>query len=449
MKKWTLKARLVLLHTVMMTCIVALMLALLFSISSSEILSNVEQALEDRVAGAFEDISWDGDRLDVDSDLMSLENGVYLSVYEEESGELLYGRIPYGFLYDLPFSYGSVRTVAAGDENYCVLDEAAVLPPDHAIVVRGVVSTSNAEREVRYALTIALILLPLLVILTALCGYLLSRRALAPVAHITKTVQNIRREKDLSKRIALGPGRDEIYKLADTFDSLFDAVEKSVKREKQFTSDVAHELRTPLSVVLMQCEDLLADSTLSGEQRREVEVIRRKTSSMSRMISQLLLLSRADQGRAKLELEQVDVSELCAMLAEEYADVAAPRRITVQAEIEPGLSMQADQMLLIRLLGNLLQNAVHYGKDGGHILLSAAREGDSLRISVKDDGIGIAAQDLPHIWERFYQADPSRHSENSGLGLSMAKWIIEAHGGAISAESVPGEGSVFTCIFPL
>ena len=105
MNKWTLKARLVLLHTVMMTCIVALMLALLFSISSSEILSNVEQALKDRVAGAFEDISWDGDRLDVDSDLMSLENGVYLSVYEDESGELLYGRIPYGFLYDLPFSY--------------------------------------------------------------------------------------------------------------------------------------------------------------------------------------------------------------------------------------------------------------------------------------------------------------------------------------------------------
>ena len=150
-----------------------------------------------------------------------------------------------------------------------------------------------------------------------------------------------------------------------------------------------------------------------------------------------------------MELEQVDVSELCAMLAEEYADAAAPRHITVQEEIEPGLSMQADQTLLIRLLGNLLQNAVHYGKDGGHILFSAAREGDTLRISVKDDGIGIAAQDLPHIWERFYQADPSRHSENSGLGLSMAKWITEAHGGAISAESVQGEGSVFTCIFPL
>ncbi len=448
MKKLSLKTKLVLLHTGMMGLVVCIVLSLLFSISSHEILSNVERNLEEQVAGTYEDIEYEDGRLEFDSDIMDLENGVYLSVYEENSTELIYGKIPYGFSYDLPFEDGNLRTVAAGDQQYYVLDMKIPVENYHSVIVRGIASITDAEQDFRLTLSIALILLPLLIFLTAVCGYFLSLRALRPVSRITKTVQDIQKEKDLSKRIQLGDGKDEIYTLARTFDDLLGAVETSMKREKQFTSDVAHELRTPLSVVLMECEELLRSEHLDEESRREVMVIYRKIKGMSEMISQLLLLSRADQGREKLNMEEIDFSELSEMVAEEYAEVARNKGISLKAQIEPGLRLTADETLMIRLWGNLLQNAVNYGKSDGHIWISVQKEGNAIRMSVKDDGIGISSQDLPHIWDRFYQADPSRNSDSSGLGLSMVKWIVEAHHGEISVESEIGKGSTFSCQFP-
>ena len=448
MKKMSLKTRLVLLHTGMMVFVVCIVLALLFSISSHEILSNVENTLEESVAGAFEDITYKNGRLEFDSDLMDLEDGVYLSVYDKNSFDLLYGRIPYGFRYELPFEEGNLRTVTAGETDYYVLDMEVYLQDHQSIIVRGFVSISDAERDFRYTLRMVLILFPLLIFLTAICGYLLSRRALYPVSKIIKTVQNIQKEKDLSKRIHLGEGNDEIYTLARTFDELLSAVDNGMKREKQFTSDVAHELRTPISVVLMQCEELLQGNHLDEEGRRELLIIHKKVKSMSDMVSQLLLLSRADQGREKLHMERINFSELSEMVAEEFMEIARERDITLQVEIKPELYLMADQTLMIRLFGNLLENAVRYGKDGGKIKVYLSSDGGRIYASVEDNGIGIAQKDLPHIWERFYQADAARSSGGSGLGLSMAAWIVHAHGGQIRAESREGEGSRFSFEFP-
>lgn len=174
MKKMSLKTRLVLLHTGMMILVVSAVLALLFSISSHEILSNIENTLEERVSGAFEDIEFKDGQLEFDSDLMDLEGGVYLSVYEETSFELLYGRVPYGFTYELPFEDGNLRTIHTGETEYYVLDMKVTLQNGQSIMVRGVVSISDAERDFRYTLYIAFILTPLLIFLTAFCGYLLS-----------------------------------------------------------------------------------------------------------------------------------------------------------------------------------------------------------------------------------------------------------------------------------
>lgn len=448
MKKMSLKTRLILLHTGMMVFVVCIVLALLFSISSHEILSNVENTLEESVAGAFEDITYKNGRLEFDSDLMDLEDGVYVSVYDKNSFDLLYGRIPYGFRYELPFEEGNLRTVTSGETDYYVLDMEVYLQDHQSIIVRGFVSISDAERDFRYTLRMVLILFPLLIFLTAICGYLLSRRALYPVSKIIKTVQNIQKEKDLSKRIHLGEGNDEIYTLARTFDELLSAVDNGMKREKQFTSDVAHELRTPISVVLMQCEELLQGNHLDEEGRRELLIIHKKVKSMSDMVSQLLLLSRADQGREKLHMERINFSELSEMVAEEFMEIAREKDITLQVEIKPELYLMADQTLMIRLFGNLLENAVNYGEPGGHIWLSVWKADSYVQMSVKDDGIGISPQDLPRIWDRFYQADPSRNSDSSGLGLSMVKWIVEAHHGQVSVTSELGKGTVFSCIFP-
>lgn len=449
MKRLSLKTRLVLLHTGLTTLVVCGVLALLFSISSQEILTNVQSALEERVSGSVEDVEYRQGRLEFDSDLLDLERGVYLSVYQPDGDQLLYGKMPYGFTYDLPFSDGELRTVTAGDKEYYVLDMQFPVDGYGDVVLRGVASISDAERDFRYTLRLAVILSPLIIAVTALCGYLLSRRALWPVAQITRTVRNIQKDKDLSKRVRLGEGRDEIYTLAQTFDDLLDAVEAGLNREKQFTRDVAHELRTPLTVAMMQCEDLLAREDLSPEARREVELVTRKVKSMAEMVSQLLLLSRADQGREKLTLEDLDLSELSQMEAEEFEEIARLKEITLSAEIQPGIHVTADQTLMLRLWGNLLQNAVSYGKQGGHIWMSLSRHEDKAYLQVKDDGIGIAPEHLPKIWDRFYQADPSRSGDSSGLGLSMVKWIVEAHGGQAHVSSVLGKGTTFTVELPL
>ena len=317
MKRLSLKTRLVLLHTGLMTLVVGLVLGVLFSVSSQEILANVESALETQVARAMEDVEYRQGRLEFDSEFLELEGGVYLSAYQPGSSSLLYGRLPYGFAYDLPFSDGELRTVTSEDTEYRVLDMRISVENYGDLMIRGIVSLSDAERDFRFTLRVALILLPMLVGLTALSGYLLSRRALQPVARITKTVGNIQRERDLSKRVRLGKGSDEIYTLGQTFDSLLDELEASFRREKQFTSDVAHELRTPLTVALMQCEDLLSREDLSPDARREAEVVSRKVKSMVSMVSQLLLLSRADQGRERLTLERLDLSELSQLEAED------------------------------------------------------------------------------------------------------------------------------------
>ena len=251
MKNLSLKQKLTILYTILMTINICAVLAVLFSLSNREILSSVQNRLRESVAGAFDDIEMDDGKLDFDSDILELENGVYLSVYDME-GRLLYGKIPYGFDQSMTFQDGLVRRQKAEQVEYYVLDMSYAPEENMNLMVRGIISITDAEESFRITLRLALICLPLLVILTAVLGYFMTRRTLRPVAHITETVRTIQEEEDLSRRINLGEGRDEIYRLAATFDKMLGQIEDSMKREKQFTSDVSHELRTPLSVILMQ-----------------------------------------------------------------------------------------------------------------------------------------------------------------------------------------------------
>ena len=163
----------------------------------------------------------------------------------------------------------------------------------------------------------------------------------------------------------------------------------------------------------------------------------------------MLQLSRADQGREQLNKETFSISDLCETIAEEYAEIAAESRIQLLTQIEDGCMIYADQMLMIRMLNNLLQNAITYGKEDGHIWFSVYQD-KQLIIKIKDDGIGISQEHLPLIWNRFFQADPSRSRfDSNGLGLSMVRWIVEAHDGTIDAESQLGHGTIFTLSFPL
>ncbi len=452
MKKLSLKVKLTILYTFFMTLVTCLSLAILFSLSSQEILTSVQSALKEQVADSFHDIQMENGRIDLNSDFYDLDGGVYLSLYSEDS-DFLYGRIPYGFPSAPPIEDQRLRTLSSDSEKWYVFDLQYQLEDQTTVYVRGITSLTDAEASLSITLRLALIVLPLLTILTAFIGYRMTSRALKPVKRITDTVKRIQENEDLSQRIGLSQGRDEIYELADTFDQMLQKLEEAFVREKQFTSDVSHELRTPVAVILSQCDVLLSDPTYTQEQKEQIQTISRKAREMSQMISHLLLLTRADQGRQKLQLEDINISELAEMAAEEQSLLAARHNITVETQIQPDIIARADETFFIRLLVNLLSNAVSYGKDGGYVKLTLTSDGREATGIVEDNGIGISPEALPHIWERFFREDSSRtvrsDEKHSGLGLSMVQWIVKAHHGTISAESTPGEGSRFTFQIPL
>ena len=449
MKRWSIKLKLTCLYGGFMILLIVAALAILFSLSNQEVLSSVQSDLREQVQGSVEELEAEGGYLEVDSDFYNMENGVYLSVYSED-GTFLYGRIPTGFGGQPDFENDSLRTVREGQETFYVFDMEHRIQGYGSVYIRGITSVTRAENSFTVTLRFALILLPALAVVMILLSYQFVRRALLPVRRITDTVKEIREEADLSRRVDLPDGRDEIYHLADTFDQLLSELQEAFARERQFTSDVSHELRTPAAVILLQSEELLSDPSLSEPQREQLEAIRKKAGDMSAMISQLLLLSRADQGRQVLQKEPLDISELTLMTAEEQQLLADEKHISIVTDIEPGIVLPADESFFIRLLVNLISNSIAYGREGGTTKVSLHREEQEAVLAVADDGVGIDGKDLPRIWDRFYRADASRgDSSHSGLGLSIVKWIAKEHGGEVAVESEKGRGSTFTCRFPL
>ena len=436
-------------YSFFMVLVTCLCLAVLFSLSGNEILTSAQMHLRERVQESADEIEPEDGEFEIDSDFYSLDNNVYLALYDT-GGNFLYGKVPPGLEQAPQFEDGKIQTVKSGTEQWYVYDVQYEMENGQEFYIRGVVSVTETQKEFLIAVRFAVILLPLTVILTALIGYRLIRRTLLPVRQMTETVQEIQKDGDLSRRIGVSQatGKDEFYQLAGTFDGMLESLEQAFLRERQFTSDVSHELRTPVSVILAQCEASLNRTDLSEEQRKEILLIRKKAGEMSQMISQLLLLSRADQGRQQLNKEEINISELTEIIVEEQKMLAQRRKIEVHTEIEPDITGYLDESFYIRMLDNLISNAVSYGKEGGNIKVTLHQIPSGVRGTVEDDGIGISRDDQVHIWERFYRVDASRTGKedgsHSGLGLSMVKWIAQAHGGNVRVESELGKGSCFT-----
>lgn len=449
MKRFSLKLKLTAMYSFFMVLVTCLCLAVLFSLSGNEILTSAQMHLRERVQESADEIELEDGEFEIDSDFYSLDNNVYLALYDT-GGNFLYGKVPPGLEQAPQFEDGKIQTVKSGTEQWYVYDVQYEMENGQEFYIRGVVSVTETQKEFLIAVRFAVILLPLTVILTALIGYRLIRRTLLPVRQMTETVQEIQKDGDLSRRIGVSQetGKDEFYQLAGTFDGMLESLEQAFRRERQFTSDVSHELRTPVSVILAQCEASLNRTDLSEEQRKEILLIRKKAGEMSQMISQLLLLSRADQGRQQLNKEEINISELTEIIVEEQKMLAQRRKIEVHTEIEPDITGYLDESFYIRMLDNLISNAVSYGKEGGNIKVTLHQIPSGVRGTVEDDGIGISRDDQVHIWERFYRVDASRTGKedgsHSGLGLSMAKWIAQAHGGNVRVESELGKGSCFT-----
>ena len=300
-------------------------------------------------------------------------------------------------------------------------------------------------------LLVLLIACPLLIAVALLVGYSITRRAFLPIEEIRQTAETIGADGDLSARISTERTQGEIRQLADTFNEMFERLETSFERERQFTSDASHELRTPVAVITAQAEYALLPDATPEEQKEGLEVVLEQAKKMSSLISQLLLLARADSGKQQLTMAPTDLSLLASMTAEQCQELAEQNGIRIDCEIAPDISVEGDQTSLMRVFLNLIENAIQYGRPGGFVQVALSAEAGFAVCRNTDAGIGIAPEHLSRIWQRFYRVDPSRNpsGSNTGLGLSLVKWIVEAHHGTITAESQADRGSCFTFRLPL
>jgi len=249
----------------------------------------------------------------------------------------------------------------------------------------------------------------------------------------------------LTQHMIKNSSHDEVGELADTFNMMLEELEVSFKRERQFTSDASHELRTPMTVITACTEDALhtEDAAIINE---NIKVIQKENQRMTKMLSQLLMLSRGYEGRYHFQPESLCLYDMAESVSESLAMMADAKSIQIHNQIPDDYKICADQSLFTQLLVNLIENAIKYGNEQGNIWITLEKEGTQHKLCVKDDGIGISGQDLPKIFDRFYRADKARDRKGSGLGLSIVKWIVTLHGWQIHAESRLGEGTKMVVI---
>ena len=254
------------------------------------------------------------------------------------------------------------------------------------------------------------------------------------------------------KRIVAADLPEDARALAELLNARLDALETASKEQQQFIADVSHELRTPLTVLRGSLEVVLEDDRPAEEYREAIGNALLEVRHLTRVSQNLLFLVRGESGRITLSFANVDLGRFLAELGEDLAPAAADRGLTLTTRI-PEETVQAfvDLDRLRQVFHNLVENALRYTPAGGSIVMSLEKAPGEARLSVRDTGIGIPAEDVPFVFERFFRSDRARraYSRGSGLGLSIARWIVEAHKGTLSVESEVGKGSVFTVHLPL
>lgn len=314
------------------------------------------------------------------------------------------------------------------------------------IIARSTRQIDNALARLIRTLTIAV---PLALALAAGGGIFLARRALEPVDKIAQTARQIE-ESDLSRRITVNT-KDELGRLAATLNEMIGRLENAFQRQKQFTSDASHELRAPLAVIEAESSLALQKERPPDDYRQSLETISQEARQMSFLIEQLLSLARADAGKEQWNFTEVNLGKLIGNLSTDVEVLCQEKGLNFQLAQMQDMIVKGDEARLRELLMNLLDNAIRYTTSPGTISISFRREGQMAVVAVKDTGVGIPAEDIPFIFDRFYRVDKSRSRAQggTGLGLAICKHIAEAHGGEIEVESQVGLGSTFSVRLPL
>jgi signal transduction histidine kinase len=280
-------------------------------------------------------------------------------------------------------------------------------------------------------------------------GWVVAGRVLRPIGRITAVARDIQ-ATDLSRRIELPGPEDELKQLADTFDAMLARLDAAFAAQRQFTADASHELRNPLAIIRTNVDVALTDPHADPDDlRHTITVVKRASDRMARLVDDLLALARRQEPT--LEHEPVDLGVAVTEASDDFVVPAAARNIVLDRAIAPGVVVTGDRDALKRAVANLLDNAVRLAPAGSRIRLATGSEGDRAWIAVADEGPGIAPEDQPHVFDRFWRADKarSRADGGTGLGLAIVRQIAQSHGGSIRLQSKVGVGSSFVIWLPV
>lgn len=298
-----------------------------------------------------------------------------------------------------------------------------------------------------------LVIAPVILIGSMGLGYVLADTSLRPLEGMVDEIEAITDGRGLHRRVAVPVSADELARLAGTMNRMLSRLEASFATLRRFTADASHELKTPLMVLRVGVERAMTNPRTPTEALQSLEEVLEEIHRMSELVETLLTLARADEGGANLAVEPCDLRDLINEAAETAGMLGEQQEITIRSEVPPtAVMLPVDRSRIRQLLLNLVTNAIKYTPEGGKVSIGLVDQGEAAAIIIGDNGIGIPTADLPHIFDRFYRVDTARSRTGArpgaGLGLAITKWIAEAHGGAITVQSRPGRGTVFTVTLP-
>jgi heavy metal sensor kinase len=323
------------------------------------------------------------------------------------------------------------------------------LPDGARYIVENGLSYAEIETVLNGLLRLVALYLPFLVSLAGFGGYWLMRRSLRPVAEITSRAEGIT-STNLSERLPVIKTGDELERLSISLNRMIARLEDAFQHINRFSADASHELRTPLTILQLELEEIVQHGKLPAAIVDQIGSALEETQRLSRIVENLMAISRLDAGEVKMEKVQLNLGELAASTAEQMRLLAEEKSLTLRCSIDPAVCVIGDQSKLKQVVVNLIDNAIKYTPEGGEVGVVVGSNQGNAFLEVFDNGLGIPPAAIPHVFERFYRADQARSRDwGVGLGLAIVKAICSAHGAEVEVSSQEGEGSRFRVELPL
>lgn len=445
-KYWKISTKITFLYLLLSALLLAALIPTVYFLVENSLRESLSANMQISANAIAEVTTAENGKVLVDSsalDTDAVKPGIYIRVLDEE-GHVLYNSRDAEWIFEFEMAQTEKGKNKDTEQEWSYLTQSKTVDgQDIQIQVLGSIYFNDFLNDFSWIL---LLLVPGYIVLAAIASMFLAKRTLKPIRQISETAKKIS-EGDLSERIEGVFSKDEVGELADTFNTMLEDLEVSFQRERQFTSDASHELRTPMTVITACVEDAIHtdDPAIRDE---NIRAIQRENQRMRKIVSQLLMLSRGYEGRYHFQPEELCLWDMAESVCESLSALAEAKSIRIHNEVPQTYMIYADQSLFTQLLVNLVENAIKYGNEGGNIRITSADDEAHYSLCVEDDGIGISEDDLPKIFERFYRADKARDRTGSGLGLSIVKWIAELHEGDATAESELGKGTKMTVTWP-